>query len=76
MHYVTPLSEAGELAWSGQWPRNAGPNIVLTLGLLALVLVQAVRRGRSPVSLFSQEVDEVFVATVRSRWSQIKRRRS
>lgn len=67
--YLEPLSGRLTFSWSGQWPLNAWPNIALTVALLGLVFVRAVRRGYSPVSLFSTRADAVFVATLRSRFS-------
>ncbi len=74
VHYLGPFSEAVTLSWSGQWPLNAWPNIVFTIGLLAFVFVRAASVGHSPVSLFSTSAHAVFVAAVQGRWRQIKRR--
>ena len=74
VHYLGPFSEAVTLAWSGQWPLNAWPNIVFTLGLIAFVFVRAASVGHSPVSLFNTTAHEAFVTAVQGRWRQIKGR--
>jgi inner membrane protein len=65
--YLAPFSEALTVSWPGQWPLNGWPNVLITLLLLAVVLVQAGRGGVSPVSLFSRRADAAFVAAVRRR---------
>ncbi len=74
VHYLSPFSEALTLSWSGQWPLNAWPNIVFTIGLLAFVFARAASVGHSPVSLFSTGAHAAFVAAVQVRWRQFKRR--
>ncbi|HET6267551.1 MAG TPA: metal-dependent hydrolase [Acidobacteriota bacterium] len=70
IHYLAPLSGKLSFQWSGQWPLNAWPNIALTVLLLIYVFVQAVRKGESPLLLFSQRANEVFVATLRNRFQK------
>ena len=74
IHYLGPFTDAVTFSWSGQWPLNAWPNIVFTLGLLAFVFVRAATTGHSPVSLLSPRAHAAFVATVQSRWKQIRGR--
>ncbi len=68
IRYLEPLSSRWTLDWGGQWPLNDPRNIGLTLALLGLVLVQAVRLGYSPVGLFSARADRAFVETLRARF--------
>lgn len=68
--YLFPFQSAMQLSWSGQWALNAWQNIVITAFLLATTFVVAVRRGYSPVVLFSPEADRKVVATLRSRFSR------
>ena len=67
IRYLAPFSDALTVSWQGQWPLNGWPNVLITLILLGLVLVQAGREGVSPVSLFSRRADAAFVAAVRRR---------
>jgi hypothetical protein len=67
LRYLAPFSDALTISWQGQWPLNGWPNVLITLILLALVFVQAARKGVSPVSLFSRRADVAFVTAVRRR---------
>lgn len=67
LHYLAPLWREATLEWSGQWALNAWPNVVLTVALMGLVMVRAVRRGYSPVGLVSRRGDAAFVAALRAR---------
>jgi inner membrane protein len=69
--YLLPFSSMPSLVWSGQWALNAWPNILLTALLLVTALVLAVKRGYSPVSLFSRRADSVVVETLRRRFRAI-----
>jgi inner membrane protein len=73
IHYLGPLSESWTLEWAGQWPLNAWPNILFTLGLLAFVFVRAATVGHSPVQLFSERAHTAFVATIQARWRRLRR---
>lgn len=66
--YLEPFSSKLTFAWSGHWPVNDWRNIVLTLVLLALVFIRAIKHGYSPVGFFSGRADSVFVATLRARF--------
>ena len=68
IHYLQPLSDHLTLAWSGQWPLSGWQNFVVTVVLMLHVFALAVRRGYSPVGLFSRRADGVFVETLRRRW--------
>lgn len=74
IHYLGPFSDAGTLAWSGQWPLDAWPNIVFTLGLLAFVFARAASVGHSPLDLFNARAHAAFVAAVQGRWRRFRRR--
>lgn len=71
--YLLPFSNQWQLTWSGQWALNAWPNFVITGFLIALAMVLAWRRGFSPLELFSQKADRVFVQTLRARFAGSKR---
>ena len=65
--YLLPFSNGLQLSWSGQWALNAWQNIVFTAGLMLAAVVLAVRRGYSPVEIFSKRVDGIVVAALRER---------
>lgn len=73
--YLAPFSDALTLVWSGQWALNAWPNLAITLLLLVLGFVYAVRYGRSPVGIISRTADRAFVETVKNRWQQLTKQR-
>src|SRR5579862_6308496 len=50
--YLFPFSERWTWIWTGQWKLNAWPNVAITVALLCLTVVMAVRRGFSPVDIF------------------------
>ncbi|OGT85062.1 MAG: hypothetical protein A3H91_11205 [Gammaproteobacteria bacterium RIFCSPLOWO2_02_FULL_61_13] len=66
--YLSPLSNDMILTWDGQWPLTSWQNTVLTMVLMFVAAAMSVRRGYSPVCLFSQNADEAFVATLRQRF--------
>jgi inner membrane protein len=70
--YLAPLSRRLTIQWSGQWPLDAWPNILLTLLLIAFVLFRAVGAGYSPVGVFSDRADRAFVETIRNRWRRFR----
>ena len=72
IHYLEPVSSALTFSWAGQWPLTSWQNTTFTVALLAYALVLAVQRGYSPVLLFSQRADRVFVETLRARWKKIR----
>jgi inner membrane protein len=65
--YLYPLSHRWVWTWEGQWALNAWPNIVLTVGLLGVTLWLAVRRGFSPVDIFSPVADRSVISALR-KW--------
>jgi inner membrane protein len=73
IHYFQPLSDHLTIQWAGQWELTAWPNVALSVVLLGLVLVRAVRRGYSPVSLFSESADRTVVASLRARFRSERR---
>lgn len=65
--YLAPFSSAWTLSWSGQWPLTGWQNTTITVVLMSIAIALAVRRGDSPVALFSQRADAAFVAVLRAR---------
>jgi inner membrane protein len=66
--YLLPFSNAWQLTWSGQWPLNAWPNVVITLTLIMWSLILARSRGYSPLEIFAGRADGVVVETLRRRF--------
>ena len=69
--YLAPLSNALTFSWSGQWPLTGWQSTSITTALMAIVIIQAVRSGASPVGLFNNDADQIFVATLRARWEKM-----
>ncbi len=67
--YLMPFSHAADVSWTGQWPLNAWPNFAITATLLFVSFYLAWLRGFSPLEIFSQKVDTVFVQALRKRFS-------
>lgn len=74
--YLAPLSHRWTLLWHGQWRLDGWQNLVISLALLAVVTARAIRRGYSPVSLFSERADRVFVAVLQKWWRQLRAQRT
>ena len=72
IHYLEPLSKELTFAWSGQWALASWQNTTITVVLMVYVLALAVRRGYSPVGLFSTRGDAAFVETLRRRWRSLQ----
>jgi hypothetical protein len=53
--------------WKGQWPLDAWPNRLLSVGLLAWAFGLAIVRGYSFVGVFSPRLDRIFVPVLR-KW--------
>jgi membrane-bound metal-dependent hydrolase YbcI (DUF457 family) len=70
--YLSPLSDALTLSWGGQWELVSWQNTTITAVLLAIAGAMAIRRGFSPVSLFSRKADARVVAVLRQRWQQVR----
>jgi hypothetical protein len=66
--YLSPFSHHLTFLWKGQWRLDGWQNFTVSLALLALVLARAVRRGYSPVSLFSERADRAVVAVLQKWW--------
>jgi len=66
--YLLPFSNQVQLAWSGQWALNAWPNMVITGGLIAIMLICARQRGFSPLEMLSSKADALFVHALRTRF--------
>ena len=67
IHYLAPFSNAWTFSWAGQWPLTGWQNTTITLALMIYAMVLAVRRGHSPVELFSERADRAFVAVLKRR---------
>lgn len=75
LHYLMPVSDALTIHWRGQWPLTSWQNTTITVLLMVYAMALAIRRGRSPVRLFSVKGDESFVAVLRARWDALSRDR-
>ena len=71
--YLAPFSQRLTIQWSGQWPLDAWPNVLITLLLIAFAFSRAIGAGYSPVGVFGARADRVFVETVRNRWARFTR---
>ena len=56
-----------QLTWSGQWPLNAWPNIVITAVLIVIAVTIARRRVFSVGNVFLK-ADSAFVGVLRARF--------
>jgi hypothetical protein len=65
--YFYPVYPDFLVSWSGQWELNAWPNFAITGAMIAAALFLAVRRGFSPVDIFSPRLDRKVVDTLRKR---------
>jgi hypothetical protein len=65
--YLQPFSDVWAWTWSGQWELNAWPNFAITIALLVVSGLMALRHGRSFVEVFSTRADGAVVAALRSR---------
>ena len=66
--YLEPFSDLPRLVWNGQWTLNSWPNLLITAILILLSIHWAWKRGYSPIELFSQRADTIFVDTLRQRF--------
>ena len=66
--YLLPFFQLPPLTWSGQWALNAWPNLLITGGLIGAAIVLALKRGYSPLEMFSKKADGAFVAALRCRF--------
>ncbi|HWI55982.1 MAG TPA: glycosyl hydrolase family 28-related protein, partial [Bacillota bacterium] len=67
--YLGPFDKDPMWIWKGQWPLDAWPNRVLSVGLFLYALWLAVQKGYSFVGVFSRRLDERFVAILR-KWQE------
>jgi hypothetical protein len=65
--YFGPFSKDPMWLWRGQWPLDAWPIRIITVCLFAWALWMAVPPGSSFVGVFSQRLDQAFVAVL-SKW--------
>lgn len=72
IHYLAPVSDALSIAWTGQWPLTSWQNTALTIALMVYAVALAIRRGYSPVGMFSARADAAFVETLRARWRVLR----
>jgi inner membrane protein len=70
--YLAPLSEKMTFSWDGQWPLTSWQNTSLTIILMIICFYTAIQRGYSPVMLFNNRADRIFVDTLRKRFSYKK----
>lgn len=70
--YWLPFSKEPEWTWSGQWELSSWPNRLIGVALFLITLVLAWWRGFSPLEMFSQKGDVIFVATLRKWFSRRK----
>lgn len=68
IQYLLPFPNYTQLTWSGQWALNAWPNLLITVGLIVIAIVLTLKRGFSPLEVFSKKADGIFVTTLRSRF--------
>lgn len=73
--YLVAFATEPQLIWQGQWRLDGLINILISLVLIVLALVLAVRRGDSPVGVLSRRADGIFVRTLR-RWVRFDRSRA
>jgi len=71
IHYLGPFSHAWTWVWRGQWPLEAWPNRVISLGLFFWCLKLAIQNGDSVVGVFSRRADEVFITVLRGWRSKL-----
>ena len=69
--YLAPFSQQFTITWPGQWPINAWPNVVITLGLMIFMFSRTITDQRSALSPISNRAHLAFVTTVSARWRQI-----
>jgi inner membrane protein len=69
--YLFPFSDRWIWTWGGRWGLNAWPNMALTIVLLGVTVWLAVKRGFSPVDLFSPAADRAVVAALRKRFQTV-----
>lgn len=66
--YLAPFTQAWQWTWSGQWPLNGWPNMLITALLLGMTLWLARTRGYSPLELISSRANDSVVHALRKRF--------
>ena len=66
--YLFPFSSRWAWVWQGQWALNAWPNMLITMALLVITIMLALKRGCSPVEIFSPKTDDLVVRTLKNRF--------
>jgi len=67
--YLYPFSDQ-QWVWLGQWQLNAWPNMVVALFLMAVTLFLAWKRSYSPLAIFSNKADQLFVQALQQRFGK------
>jgi inner membrane protein len=68
--YGLPFSHSWQLVWKGQWELNAWQNFVITGIALVITFWMAIKRGYSPLEIFSKKADEAVVETLQRRFQK------
>jgi hypothetical protein len=68
--YLVPFSSETQLVWKHQWELNNWRNFIITIMMSGVVFIIAHRRGFSPLELFSNRADKLFVETLRKRFNR------
>jgi len=74
--YLSFFSYRWEWSWSGQWELNGWQNIALSIVLLGATFALAWERGYSPVGLFCERGDKLFIETLRRRLGRVNNQSS
>jgi hypothetical protein len=67
--YCGPFSKDPMWLWRGQWRLDGWQNRGVSVALFLISLGWAVRRGHSPLGVFHQRADAVFVGVLRRWWA-------
>ena len=68
--YWRPFTESGHWEWSGQWRLDGWQNITITVVLLLVTAVLAVKRGRTIVEVVSTRADQAVVDALKARFGR------
>ena len=63
--YLRPFSTSTEWTWAGQWALDSWQNMLITGVLIASACFLAIKRGYSPVEIFSRKADVAVVNALR-----------
>lgn len=72
--YLLPFSHHWNWTWQGQWALNAWPNFAITGAALVFAFWWAWLKGVSPIEMVSKRADQLFVATLRTRFPLVSQR--